>query len=649
MQTVAMVAKKEIMYKKLGFQAGIEIHAQLLTKKKLFCNCTTNLSQNSPIIVVKRKFRPVLGEMGDFDSAMLIEFEKGNTFFYEVNDSVCTYELDETPPFSMNEEALYSCITLAKMMDCHIVEELTVCRKNYIDGSVPCGFQRTALVGYDGYILLRQDSKSKNKKKVPISWIYIEEDAARKDSELTKGKNIYFKLDRLGIPLVEIVTHHNLTSPTEVVSAARTLGMLIKSSGMVRRGLGALRQDINISIAEGNRVELKGIQLLQLIPTAIDFEIKRQLKLIEMKKELKNRDITAKDIKLEIIDVTDVFSKTSSRLIKSAFKRNEKVLLLPLIGFKGLLCKELQPNKNFATELSEHVKIFTNLKGLIHSDEDLSKYNFNKHEITNIKKKVRNPNSAFIIVIGNDEEVQRVFSFIHARIISTFEGVPQETRKVNEEGLSSFLRNLHGKSRLYPDTDLPPVVIDFKKVEEICENLPEDFWTQIQRISSEYKISIDITEQLVYEDKAGIFEKLMKNKSPMKIVLTTLTQTLRSLSREGIQISNITDTHLLELFEALKKNKFAKEAIPEILTEQAKDPSKSMVEIINKLGGGISQEDLEVLILEVLYNSKDLIKDRGTQAFSPLMGLVMRKVRGKIDGKIVSETLRKLMKDIDLE
>ncbi|MFX0084208.1 MAG: Glu-tRNA(Gln) amidotransferase subunit GatE [Candidatus Hodarchaeota archaeon] len=649
MKTVAMVAKKEIMYKNLGFQAGIEIHAQLLTNKKLFCNCTATLSQNSPLIFVKRKFRPVLGEMGEFDPALLIEFKKGNTFFYEVNDSVCTYELDETPPFSMNEEALYSCITLAKMMNCHIVEETTVCRKNYIDGSVPCGFQRTALVGYDGFIFLKQDSKSKNEKKLPISWIYIEEDAARKDSELSEGKNIYFKLDRLGIPLVEIVTHHNLMSPTEVVSAACALGMLIKSSGMVRRGLGALRQDINVSIAAGNRVELKGIQLLQLIPTAIDFEIKRQLNLIEMKKELKKREISAKDIKLNIIDVTDIFSKTSSRLIKSALERNEKVLLLPVIGFKGLLGKELQPNKSFATELSEHVTIFTNLKVLIHSDEDLSNYDFNNHEITEIEKKVGNPSSAFIIVVGNDEEVQRAFSFIHARIISTFEGVPQETRKVNEKGLSSFIRNLHGKSRLYPDTDLPPVMIDFKKVEEIEKNLPEDFWSQIQRISSEYKISMDITEELVYEGKAGIFEKLMKSKSPMKIVLTTLTQILRFLSREGVQINNITDTHLLELFEGLKKEKFAKEAIPEILTKQAKDPSKSMVEIINKLGGGISQEDLEVLILDVLNNSKDLIKDRGTQAFSPLMGLVMRQVRGKIDGKIVSETLRKFMKDIDLE
>lgn len=634
-------------YKSLGFKAGLEIHAQLSTEKKLFCHCPATLTNEKPQDIVQRKFRPVLGEMGVYDPALLIEFRKNHTIFYEVFDSVCTYELDETPPFPINSEALYDCIKLAKIMNCKIVEETNVCRKNYLDGSVPCGFQRTVLVGYDGYITLKKNQSMVKEKKLPITWIYIEEDAARKDNDRTKDKKIFFKLDRLGIPLIEIVTYHNLNSPAEVVSAARTLGMLIKSTGIARKGLGTLRQDINVSIAGGDRVELKGIQLLQLIPIAIDIEIQRQQGLIAIKKELQKRDINPKYIPLQILDVTDHFSKTSSKLIRSAVKRKERVLLLPIAGFQGLLGRELQPNKKFGTELSDRVKSFTNLKGIIHSDEDLRKYNFTEGEILELSKKCREKDSAFVIVIGKLEEARRALSFVHKRLHAVFNGVYQETRHVDSEGVSTFTRDLHGRSRLYPDTDLPPIVIDSKRVKIMEGNLPEHFWDRIQRISNKYSISVDLAEDLVYDDKSDIFEKLMQKGAPIKVVVTTLTQTLTAISREGVDINNITSTHLLETFEVLGLNKFAKEAIPEILTKLAKDPTKSLTDLVSDFGGGMSQEELDQLIIKVLKASRDLVEERGMSAFSPLMGLVMKEARGKIDGMIVSETLRKHLKEKD--
>jgi len=634
------LTKKTLNYKKLNFKAGIEIHAQLSTEKKLFCRCPATLTQEKPQNIVQRKFRPVLGEMGVYDPALLIEFKKNHTIFYEVFDSVCTYELDETPPFPINDEALYCGIKLAKMMNCHIVEETNVCRKNYLDGSVPCGFQRTALIGYDGFITLRSGSMGIDGKKLPITWVYIEEDAARKDTDRTKEKNVFFKLDRLGIPLVEIVTHHNLNSPDEVVCAARTLGMLIKSSGIVRRGLGALRQDINVSISEGDRVELKGIQLLQLIPLAIDMEIQRQKGLIAIKKELLQRNTSSKDIPFQIIDITNIFSKTSSNIIRSALKKNEKVFLLPITGFQGLLGQELQPSKRFGTELSDRVKSFTNLKGLIHSDEDLTKYEFSETEIHDLHENCQEKYSAFIIIIGEEDEAKRALSFIHERILTAFVGVPQETRKVNDEGISTFMRDLHGRSRLYPDTDLPPILIDSKRIKQIAEDLPEHFLDRIQRMKASYSISEEIVENLVYEDKADIFEQLLQKGAPLKVVVTTLTQTLTALSREGVEISNITDDHLLEIFDALIQNKFSKEAVPELLMVIGKDPTKQMTEIIRKIGGGLSRDELDQIIQLNLDASQDLIIERGMDAFSPLMGLVMKKVRGKIDGKVVSERLR---------
>ncbi|MHA2223605.1 MAG: Glu-tRNA(Gln) amidotransferase subunit GatE [Candidatus Hodarchaeales archaeon] len=632
-------------YKELGFNAGIEIHAQLSTEKKLFCHCSSELTNAEPQSIIQRKFRPVLGEMGVYDPALFIEFKKDYTIFYEIFNSICTYEIDETPPFPINDKALYYGIKLAKMMNCEIVEETNICRKNYLDGSVPCGFQRTALVGYNGSISLKTGSSEDGRKKLQISWIYIEEDAARKNNDRTEGRNVFFKLDRLGIPLVEIVTHHNLNSPTEVISAARTLGMLIKSSGIARRGLGALRQDINVSITDGNRVELKGIQLLQLIPVAIDCEIQRQKALVEIQKELQKRKIRQTDIPFKILDISDHFTGTSSKFILSALKRKDKIFMLPVIGFEGLFGRELQPNKRFGTELSDRVKSFTNLKGIIHSDEDLTKYNFSKSEILGISKEAKSQRSAFIIVVGEESEAKNALTFVHERVISAIKGVPQETRRVNSEGISTFTRDLHGRSRLYPDTDLPPIVIDQKRVKVITENLPENFWDQIKRISQKYSISEKIAEELVYEGKVNVFEQLMRNKSPKKILLTTLTQTLTAISRKGVDLENITDFHIKEIFKALQMKKFAKEAIPDILTILGREPNRNLPEILNELGEGMSQVELDLLIVKILSKSNSLVKERGMDAFSPLMGLIMKEARGKIDGKIVSETLRKFLKE----
>ncbi|MFW9779138.1 MAG: Glu-tRNA(Gln) amidotransferase subunit GatE [Candidatus Heimdallarchaeota archaeon] len=631
-------------YRELNFKAGIEIHAQLTSNMKLFCHCPAALTQAKPQDIVQRKFRPVIGEMGLYDPAMLIEFKKDKTIFYEVFETVCTYELDETPPFPINPDALYDSIKLAKMLNCNIVEETNVCRKNYLDGSVPGGFQRTTLIGYNGYITFKTGSIGGNgEKRLPITWFYIEEDAARKNNILTKGKDVYFKLDRLGIPLVEIVTYHNLKTPLEVVHAARTLGMLIKSSGIVRKGLGALRQDINVSIEEGDRVELKGIQQLQLIPVAIDLEIQRQIGLLKIKKELEKRKVVPGDTPPRLRDITDVFKETKSNMVKLALERNEKIFLLSLEGFQGLLGFQLQPNKRFGTELSDRVQAFTDLKGIIHSDEDLGKYGFSPGEIAAIGKKILSKDSAFIIVIGAEEEAKRALTFVHDRVLDAFKGVPQETRRVNAEGISTFMRDLHGRSRLYPDTDLPPIVIDQEEVLKIEKNLPEPFWDRIERIRSTYGVSEKLAEDLVYDDKIEVFEALIARGAPMKTVITTLTQTLTALSRDEVNIHTIQDKHLLEIFEALDQKKIAKEAIPDILTMIGKNPKQNISAVIANLGGGMSQEDLELLVEELLDNSHQLILERGMDAQSPLMGLVMKQARGKIDGRVVSETLRRLL------
>jgi len=635
--------KQEFDYEKLGFKAGLEIHVQLDTKKKLFCRCPVLLRTDEPDFYVKRFFRPVMGEMGEFDKAMLREFEKGLTIIYEgYNDTTCSYEFDETPPFPPNEEAVDIAIMICLLLNCNIVDELHVCRKNYLDGSVPCGFQRTIYMGGGGYVPI-------DEKKISILHVYLEEEAARKDDKKSRGKIVYYKLDRLGIPLVEIVTGPDMKTPQEVVEAARRLGTLLKATGKARRGLGTIRQDINVSIEGGARVELKGVQLLDLIPKAINMEIKRQLELIKIKKELNNRNIKLEGIQENFVDVTQIFKNTKCKFVKKAIERGEKVLALNLKGFGGLLGREIQPNRRFGTEFADRVKAYTTLKGIIHSDENLVSYGFSEEEIKKLFEQVgKTENDAVVIVVGKEKEARRALKLVVERAQMALKGVPEETRQVKEDGTSSLIRELHGQARLYPDTDTPPFTISRERIEEIRKKLPEYPWDAVKRIIKEYNLTKEFAEMLVYDGIYRFFEEIVKKyKLSPVLVASTLLQTLKALHRDGVPVENLTEKHLKEMFEALSRGMFAKEAIPTILTLWAKNPNHDLDYIVKEAGVlAISEDELKEIIQKIIQENLDLVKKRGMGAFGPLMGMIMNKVRGKIDGATVSRILQQKLKEI---
>jgi len=635
--------REEFDYEKLGFKAGLEIHVQLDTKKKLFCRCPVLLRTDEPDFYVKRFFRPVMGEMGEFDKAMLREFEKGLTIIYEgYNDTTCSYELDETPPFPPNEEAVNIAIMICLLLNCSIVDELHVCRKNYLDGSVPCGFQRTIYMGGGGYVPI-------DGKKISILHVYLEEEAARKDDKRSKGKIVYYKLDRLGIPLVEIVTGPDMKTPQEVVEAAKRLGTLLKATGKARRGLGTIRQDINVSIEGGARVELKGVQLLDMIPKAINMEIKRQLELIKIKNELKNRNLKPEDIQENFIDVTQIFKNTGCKFVRNSIEKGGKVLALNLKGFGGLLGREIQPNRRFGTEFADRVKAYTTLKGIIHSDENLMSYGFSEEEIKKLFEKVgKTENDAVVIVVGEEKEAKRALKLVVERAQMALRGVPEETRQVKEDGTSSLIRELHGQARLYPDTDTPPFTISRERIEEIRKNLPEYPWDAVKRIIKGYNLTKEFAEMLVYDGIHRFFEEIVKkyHLSPV-LVASTLLQTLKALHRDGVPVENLTEKHLREIFEALSRGMFAKEAIPAILTLWAKNPNQDLNHVVKEAGVlAISEDELKEIIQKIIQENSDLIKKRGMGAFGPLMGIIMKKVRGKIDGATVSKMLQQKLKEI---
>jgi len=628
-------------YEKLGLKCGLEIHQQLETFSKLFCRCPAKLQgTRQPDFTVNRKMRPVLGEMGTYDEAMLTEYEKGMEITYEgYNDVVCTYELDDTPPFACNTEARKVALQIAMLLNANVIEEMHVCRKNYLDGSVPCGFQRTMILGTDGYIELE------NGKKIGIDILSLEEDAARKIK--TEQKTNYFRLDRLGIPLVEVTTRPDIRTPEECREAAERIGLLLWSTS-VKKILGSIRQDINVSIKAGNRIEIKGVQKLDWIPVLINHEISRQLKLLEIKEKLVNRNLKEENIQENYIDLSGALAKTKSNFIATGIKSGKILSGINFSGFKGIFGKELMKDYRFGTEVSNKVKTISGLKGIIHSDEELNKYNFSNEDIKKIKEKLSSKeDDCFVLVLGSNKEVKKAMKVIINRVKYAFKGIPPETRRALETGKTEFLRELHGGARLYPDTDTAAIFNLKEEINETKKNLPDYPWITIKQYSKKYKTEERLIKDLIFIGKLNLFNDLIKlyPENP-SLIFTTLLETTTALRREGKNMENISDNDFLEIFMLLKKNEISKEAIEEVMSLKADSPELSIDQIKKQLKiEKLSLEDLKIMIGEIINNNSKLIKEKEMRAKGPLMGEVMKKARGKIDGAIVSKELEIAIKE----
>ena len=624
-------------YKELGLMCGLEIHQQLDSKTKLFCRCPNELQGTKPPdFTINRFMRPVLGEMGSYDKAMLTEYEKGMSIVYECyNDVICTYELDETPPFECNDETRKIAIEIGLLLHSNIIEEMHVCRKNYLDGSVPCGFQRTMILAKDGYVELA------NGKKIGIDVLCLEEDAARKIK--TENKTNYFRLDRLGIPLVEVTTKPDITDPDECRECAERLGLLLWST-KVKKVLGSIRQDVNVSIKNGTRIEIKGVQKLDWIPILINHEISRQLKLIEVKDELIKRNLNENEIPPKPTDLTKIMMKTKSNFIAKGIKSGKKLYGINFDGFKGIFGKELMDDYRFGTEVSSKVKSISGLKGLIHSDENLKNYKFSDDDVKKIKNKLKCKDSdCFVLALGTKKEIDKAIEVTINRVKQAFKGVPPETRRALENGNTEFLRELHGGARLYPDTDSQAIINKKEEVINIKKNLPEYPWDTIKKYSKKFKIEERQIKELIFTGKLNLFNDLIGiYPDNPTLIITTLLETTIALRRDGKIIENIKDSDYREIFALLKKNEIVKETIEEIMILKADSPDLTINQVKEKLNiESISIDELNQIINEILSDTTELIKEKEMRAMGPLMGMVMEKARGKIDGAVISKELKK--------
>jgi len=263
-------------YNSLGLKCGIEIHQQL-KGRKLFSNMYSNLNSNEPDRTIKRNLRKSSNEYGKEDAAAKYQSKKNLDYLYQIhNNSTSLVEIDEEPPKIISKSALETAIKVSKILNCEIIPAVQIMRKTVIDGSNTSGFQRTGIVGINGYI-------NTSKGKVTINSVIIEEDSARRVSE-TK-ESVTFRLDRLGIPLIEITTGPDMKDPDHVLEVAKKIGMILRSTNEVMRGIGTIRQDVNISINNTNRVELKGVQDINSISKIIDKEILRQIEEIKINRK----------------------------------------------------------------------------------------------------------------------------------------------------------------------------------------------------------------------------------------------------------------------------------------------------------------------------------------------------------------------------
>ncbi|MAG47469.1 Glu-tRNA(Gln) amidotransferase GatDE subunit E [archaeon] len=340
-------------YKKLNLKIGIEVHRQLNTGK-LFCRCPSLLTEDKPDFTFKRKLRPVISELGEIDKTALYESTKKKYGIYEGHyKNSCEVELDESPVYDINMDALNTMIQVSKMLNASTINTIEIMRKQVLDYSNTTGFQRTALISTNGNIKTEDNN-------IKIDTIILEEDAARKTKE-TK-ESISFKLDRLGIPLIEIATAPDIKTPEEAKEIAEHLGMVLKSTGKFRSGLGTIRQDLNLSIKNGSRVELKGVQDLKNIPKIIDIEIERQLSILKEGKEVEegvrriDKDLTSTYLR-PLPGKSRIYSETDHPLISITDEHIKKIKIPELISDLSLaLEKKYKLSKELAKEIIKENK-----------------------------------------------------------------------------------------------------------------------------------------------------------------------------------------------------------------------------------------------------------------------------------------------------
>jgi glutamyl-tRNA(Gln) amidotransferase subunit E len=571
--------------------------------------------------------------LGEIDRAALEEILVSRKFLYKSFDTTCLVEADEEPPSQINTEALEIALIIAKLLNMRIVDEVHTMRKTVIDGSNTSGFQRTAYIGSEGFI-------ETSLGQVGIGILCLEEEAAKILED--RGDEIVYSLDRLGIPLVEIGTKPDIISPPHAREVAQHLGMILRSTGRVKRGLGTIRQDVNVSIKGGARVEIKGVQDLSLIEKIVELEALRQVRLLEIRDELNHR---MANVEPELVDVTSIFSSTISKVIAKSVKSGGVILACLLRKFGGLVGSEIQPGRRLGTELSDRARR-AGVGGIFHTDE-LPSYGITGDEIKAIREFLMAEDKDCVIMVAAPiDRAEKALQAVLVRAEDAIKGIPEETRRALIDGTSEYMRPLPGSARMYPETDVPPVIITSDWLNAL--KLPELFDQRAERFMHQYGLSSELSKVMARSPNYQLFEDIMvRYQVPSSMVVRALITSPIELFKEGIPISNLTDQHFLDCIDLIVLGKIAKEGLIDLLRILAEHPELSANDAVAKIGiAELKKSEVESLVHGIVASRVDLVKERGERSIDPLMGLVMKELRGKVDGSLVSAILKKEIENI---
>ena len=615
-------------YAALGMKSGLEIHQQLATKKKLFCRCPVVRPYSEEFNAeILRHMRPTLSELGEYDGTALMEFKTKKEIVYQIRqDTVCTYEMDDTPPFELNEQALDIALEITMLLNCNLVSEVHIARKQYLDGSIPTGFQRTTILGVDGWIPFKG-------RRIGIIQLGLEEDACREVSDVAHLRT--YRTDRLGIPLIETVTYPEMKTPQEVAEVGQVLRRLARSTGKVHTGIGAARQDVNVSIEGGRRVEIKGVCRIPLIPLLVHNEAYRQAALLDIKRELARRGITPASFKADTFDVGELVAGTQYYPLAKALKKNLIVRAVALRGYRGVLSTRTQPETTFAKEISDRVRVIAcldRLPNIAHSD--MEGETLASAEWTKIKKLARIGDKDVIVVVwGNAQDVETGVKEIVIRAREALDGVPNETRQALPDGTHGFERILPGADRMYPDTDLPPLAITEDRIERIKSIMAERPWDREARYR-EMGLSAEMAARLAISNEGRLFDRAVKETGyPPKLLASFFINKVRMLRREG-KLATGCDDRVISTLKAAAGRGIAGDNLVSLI-EKACGPEALSPEAAIKALGLESPKKVEKEIAAFL-NKIRLPKIEKDKLNRHVMGLVMREFQGKLPGTAIA-------------
>ncbi|HEV8387882.1 MAG TPA: Glu-tRNA(Gln) amidotransferase subunit GatE [Nitrososphaera sp.] len=623
----------------IDLKVGFEIHQQLGTKSKLFCNCECAEASKYDSSFA-RKLRPTQSELGAYDPAAMFEFSKMRLVEYRASKGTsCLVEADEEPPHDVNMEALETALLFSLALKSKVMDEIHVMRKIVIDGSNTTGFQRTMLVASGGYLEV-------SGRRVGVQSICLEEDAAKLIEDSTGVRN--YGLDRLGVPLVEIALEPVTGKPEEIMQVALTLGRLLRASKRVARGLGTIRQDVNVSVLNGAVVEVKGVQQLDQLVKVIEYEMQRQHGLYSIAQKLREKKVDISGIGDRIEDVTDIMKSADSKIVRKILDGKESIFSAVRIkGFAGMIGFEPYPGIRIGKELGRMVK-FYDLDGVFHSDE-LPNYGITEKELARVRERLALGNDdAFVLIGGPRNKLEPAANAVVERLKATVDGVIAETRAATPDGQTIFLRPRPGPARMYPETDIPTIRISESFLSSLAYKVPRPWDMEIESIVNKYELNKKLASQIFDSDYLGVFEEVTKKtRIPPTFIASKLTEDLVSLQRQGYDASILTESQISDVFSKLDSGSIAKESVVPIFEKLMKKEANTVEEAVKVAGAAsIGDEELGRILDSIIEENIAVVKEKGAAAISVLMGRAMATLRGKADGQKINAMLKeKLGKD----